>query len=131
LQSADPDALEDAEQRFAACGAHLVAAELADRAARALRERGLVRDAGRASRRAAGHRERCDGFAPATDDAAPALSEREREVAMLILEGLSSKEIATKLTVSVRTVSNHLQSIYLKLGISRRAELADALSLTG
>ena len=50
---------------------------------------------------------------------------------MLTLDGLSSKEIATKLTVSVRTVSNHLQSIYLKLGISRRTELAEALSLSG
>lgn len=129
LHTDEPEEFEHAEAAFSACGAWLVAAELAESAARLLRDRGLVREAGRASRRAAGHRERYDGFV-ASADSAPALSERERQVAMLILEGLSSKEIATKLTVSVRTVSNHLQSIYLKLGISRRTDLAAALSLS-
>ena len=55
------------------------------------------------------------------------LSAREREIALLAADGLGSQEIADRLVVSVRTVSNHLQSVYLKLGVNRRSELRDAL----
>jgi DNA-binding CsgD family transcriptional regulator len=56
-----------------------------------------------------------------------ALSPREREIALLAVEGLPSKEIAQRLVLSVRTVDNHLQSVYTKLGIPGRAALAEAL----
>lgn len=40
---------------------------------------------------------------------------------------MPSKEIAERLFVSVRTVNNHLQNVYTKLGVSGRAELRAAL----
>ena len=51
------------------------------------------------------------------------LSGREREVLQLIGEGLSSKEIATSLAVSVRTVEAHRASVMQKLGIHKVAGL--------
>ena len=55
------------------------------------------------------------------------LSGREREIVMLAAKGMASKDIAERLFVSVRTVSNHLQHAYTKLGVSSRAGLAQAL----
>jgi DNA-binding CsgD family transcriptional regulator len=55
------------------------------------------------------------------------LTRREREVAGLAAAGLASREIAAKLFVSVRTVDNHLQNAYSKLGVTSRDELAPAL----
>jgi DNA-binding NarL/FixJ family response regulator len=55
------------------------------------------------------------------------LTKRELEVATLAARGLSSREIAETLVVSTRTVENHLQRAYEKLGVSGRTELAGAL----
>jgi two-component system nitrate/nitrite response regulator NarL len=52
------------------------------------------------------------------------LTRREREVSALAAEGLSTKRIAERLSISEKTVSNHLAEIYQKLGISNRVELA-------
>jgi len=41
--------------------------------------------------------------------------------------GSTSREIADSLFLSVRTVDNHLQRVYTKLGVTGRNELADAL----
>ncbi|MET9227462.1 LuxR C-terminal-related transcriptional regulator [Lentzea sp. NPDC003310] len=49
---------------------------------------------------------------------------REREVAVLAARGLTNKEIAESLVISVRTVDNHLSNTYSKLGITTRGELA-------
>ena len=57
-----------------------------------------------------------------------ALTPRERDIASFAARGLSSKEIAERLYLSVRTVNNHLQSVYSKLGVAGRHELPDALS---
>ena len=51
--------------------------------------------------------------------------------ARLAAAGHASKQIAQRLGLSVRTVSNHLQNAYLKLGISGREDLADALGGAG
>lgn len=51
------------------------------------------------------------------------LAKREDEVASLVAEGLTNKEIAQKLGLSEHTVSNYLFRIYNKLGISSRVEL--------
>lgn len=51
------------------------------------------------------------------------LTAREREIALLAVEGLTNRDIARSLTVSTRTVEGHLYRIYVKLGISRREEL--------
>jgi DNA-binding CsgD family transcriptional regulator len=52
------------------------------------------------------------------------LSEREREVAILITHGRSSREIAETLVISQRTVETHVGNIYAKLGFSTRAQIA-------
>ena len=78
--------------------------------------------------------EACEGartpsLAHGTD--AAVLTRREREVATLASHGLANREIAEALVVSARTVENHLQRTYEKLGVTGRAELADALARAG
>jgi DNA-binding NarL/FixJ family response regulator len=51
------------------------------------------------------------------------LSERERQVIVLIAEGLKNRQIAERLFISPTTVTHHLSSIYSKLGVSDRLEL--------
>jgi DNA-binding CsgD family transcriptional regulator len=52
------------------------------------------------------------------------LSPQERTVANLVAEGLSNRDIATRLTLSVKTIEYHLSNAYDKLGIRTRAALA-------
>ncbi len=52
------------------------------------------------------------------------LTSRETEVARLASRGLSDREIADELVLSIRTVQSHLASAYRKLGIGSRTELA-------
>ena len=52
------------------------------------------------------------------------LSPRESEVAALVAAGLTNREIATRLFVSPKTASTHVEHILTKLGVSRRAEIA-------
>jgi len=51
------------------------------------------------------------------------LTERERQVIILIAEGLKNKQIAERLFISPTTVTHHLSSIYSKLGVTDRLEL--------
>jgi DNA-binding CsgD family transcriptional regulator len=55
------------------------------------------------------------------------LTDREREIAFLAANEMTSREIAERLFLSYRTVNNHLQHIYDKLGIRGRSELRNAL----
>ncbi len=52
------------------------------------------------------------------------LSNREHEVAALVVQGFLNKEIAERLFISEQTVKNHLHNIFEKLGVSNRLELA-------
>jgi DNA-binding NarL/FixJ family response regulator len=52
------------------------------------------------------------------------LTEAEREVALLLLKGLSHKEVATVRAVSERTVREQARSIYTKAGLTGRAALS-------
>jgi DNA-binding NarL/FixJ family response regulator len=63
-----------------------------------------------------------------TVDAA-ALTVRESQVAGLIAEGLSNKEIATRLCIEVATVKNHVHNILEKLGVKRRFDAVARLRL--
>jgi DNA-binding CsgD family transcriptional regulator len=51
------------------------------------------------------------------------LTDREREVVFLLAEGLSSREIADRLVLSVRTVERHVSTVYGKLDVHSRAQL--------
>ena len=57
-----------------------------------------------------------------TVQAFPELTEREREVLVLIAQGVSNKEIAKKLVISLKTVSNHITNIFGKLQVADRAQ---------
>jgi len=57
----------------------------------------------------------------------PNLTDREHQVAKLAAAGVASRDIAEQLFLSIRTVENHLQRAYGKLGVTGRAELAGAL----
>jgi DNA-binding NarL/FixJ family response regulator len=54
--------------------------------------------------------------------APPALTERETEVLRLVAKGLSAKQIAAKLSLSHRTVENHVQATFRKLQVGNRVE---------
>ncbi|MER6275148.1 LuxR C-terminal-related transcriptional regulator [Streptomyces sp900105245] len=113
-----------------------------DRAARALRERGFLlfaaeayaqavrahRDpsAARLSRtRAVALARRCEGArTPALSGLVLGeLTVRQRQVVTLAAAGLSNREIAERLTLSVRTVGNHLYGAYTRLGSGDRGAL--------
>ena len=56
------------------------------------------------------------------------LSDREREIAALVAEGLSNRDISDRLHISVRTAENHVSHILVKLGMRSRARLAHWVS---
>ena len=62
-----------------------------------------------------------DEAASATAADASLLSEREKEIVELVAEGLTNPQVAERLYLSPRTVSQHLRSVYRKLGVSSRA----------
>jgi DNA-binding CsgD family transcriptional regulator len=118
-------------EAFAEMGSTLLAAEAAFGLAAEHRRRGSPRDATAWSRKASAWAELCPGARTpglAMPDEPVALTKREREVAVLAASGITSKDIAERLFVSVRTVDNHLGRVYDKLGISSRAELAEILA---
>jgi DNA-binding CsgD family transcriptional regulator len=57
-----------------------------------------------------------------------ALSPRERDVARLVLDGLSNEDIAAALFISANTVRDHLKAIFGKTGVTRRRDLTAALA---
>ena len=61
---------------------------------------------------------------PQRSGAFATLTEREREVAALIAEGLHNRAIAARLGITENTVRHHLTAIYGKLGVADRLELA-------
>jgi non-specific serine/threonine protein kinase len=56
------------------------------------------------------------------------LTRREREVAILVGRGLANRRIAQELTLSKRTVENHVRNILKKLGLDRRTQIPDRVS---
>ena len=57
-------------------------------------------------------------------DPTRALTRREREVADLVSQGLTNRELAERLVIAERTAENHVQHILVKLGLSNRSQLA-------
>jgi DNA-binding CsgD family transcriptional regulator len=122
--------LEAAAEAFQSMGALLLGAEAYHEAAAAYRSEGLRRRSGAADR--ASEELRSESGAIVTPvlqggSGVAFLTPREKEVAVLASSGLSSREIAQRLYISVRTVDNQLQRVYAKLGVTSRDALADAL----
>jgi DNA-binding NarL/FixJ family response regulator len=57
------------------------------------------------------------------DSREPAISERETEIVELVARGLTNQEIAQALTISKRTVDNHVSNIFTKTGAKNRVAL--------
>lgn len=126
----DGSALDRVAAAFEDLGALLLAAEAAAAAARAHRAAARDARANASLERAAALAAACQGArTPALGPGmlASTLTSREREVAMLAAAQSSSREIAARLDLSVRTVDNHLGRIYTKLGVSNRSQLAALL----
>jgi DNA-binding CsgD family transcriptional regulator len=128
--ASDPVALLAAADQLATIGTEHAAGEVAARAAALAAERGLLALAGRAVRVSERWRARCEGairlaLVPTTP--AARLSPRQQEIAGLASAGATAAEIARQLGLSIRTVENHLQAAYERLGVNRRGDLAEAL----
>ena len=115
---------------FEQCGAMLFAAEARAVESRLAEAAGLQRRATEARLRSNQLLESCErASTPPLVAVTPTvpLSSREREVALLATSGLSSQQIADRLYLSKRTVENHLQRAYTKLGVTSREALSSAL----
>ena len=132
LAANDAPALDHAATQLEAVGLLLHAAEAATEAAEAHERAGRRGSALTSLSNARRLRAQCPGAAePRIEAQVPVhdLTEREREIAELAARGQSNREIAGQLFLSIRTVNNHLNHVYTKLGFSDRQQLATALDL--
>ena len=91
------------------------------------RAEGAARDADRLARALgmAAYTDRTAALAAKLRRASPpALSRREDEVAKLVADGLTNRQIATRLVISERTAETHVQHILTKLGFTTRSQIA-------
>ncbi|TQF69337.1 helix-turn-helix transcriptional regulator [Rhodococcus spelaei] len=129
---ADGDGSELARiaREFEEIGALLDAADASAQSAVAYSTADRRREALDAAATANALAERCDhASTPAVLEAARPLplTSREREVASMVAVGLSNREIADRLVVSVRTVEGHIYRACTKLDVADRGELAESL----
>jgi DNA-binding CsgD family transcriptional regulator/tetratricopeptide (TPR) repeat protein len=101
--------LQRAEAELGACGAM----RLRDEAARELRRLG---------HRVSARQRRAGG-----GNGLQALSGREHEIAMLVAQGHTNRQIGQELFLSARTVEGHLTNVFAKFGVRTRAEVAEAI----
>ncbi|GAA0444283.1 LuxR family transcriptional regulator [Acrocarpospora corrugata] len=127
--AATPGDLDEVSLGFEAFGMLLHAAEASATAALAYRDLGLLRGARAAETRAWTLTRRCQGAHTLAllDLEVPGLTPRQREVAVLAARGLTNREIAERLVLSIRTVANTLYAVYERTGVNDRAALADLL----
>jgi DNA-binding CsgD family transcriptional regulator len=120
---------------FEAAGMMLHAAEVMVTASLVAASAGLRASAGEYRARAATLAARCGAaltplLEPISDrDSLGILTRKEQEVALMAARGMTKRDIAESLTVSVRTVGNHINHVYAKLGVTTRAELRAVLNL--
>ncbi|MFD3442285.1 LuxR C-terminal-related transcriptional regulator [Streptomyces sp. NPDC058685] len=131
MATKDPQELFDCSSSLAEVGANLMAAESASAAATTWERQGSSRRATTARNKAISLARKCQGAR--TPDLIPSLTptrltERETQIALLVSQGSTTAEVAKQLIVSKRTVDNHLQTIFRKLGITSRKSLTSALS---
>ena len=121
--------LASVSEEFERLGDLVAAVDAVAQAALTYRRQGRRGSALGCSTRAAALAEQCGASTSALRQAGEPLplTDREREIVMLIGEGLSSREIAERLTLSVRTVESHVYRAMLKTGTTSRDELATLL----
>jgi DNA-binding NarL/FixJ family response regulator len=127
VASCDGEALDAVSAHFEDAGLLLSAADSAAQAARLHDHAGQRRRSLESAARALRLAESCgDAVTPAIRTTAQPLpvTSREREIAMLVAAGLSNREIAERLTLSVRTVEGHVYRACFKLDVADRDELA-------
>lgn len=127
LLNRDAEMVFSASREFERVGAAVSAADAAAQAAALFESAGMRRQAVEAAASASRLAGACGGLqTPALRTAARPLplSGREREVAELVSHGLTNREIAERMTVSLRTVEGHLYRIFQRLNVTHRDELA-------
>ncbi|MCF0091836.1 AAA family ATPase [Micromonospora sp. MH99] len=130
LAADDPAALERVGSALEASGYLTLGLEAVVAAERACQRRGDQRRANLLARRADLLRERCGGYWPPLSPRPSdrdGLTPRERQICELASAGHDNAAIAAKLVLSVRTVENHLQRAYVKLGVRGRGGLPTAI----
>ena len=130
LATGDGAELAAVSEEFERMGDLVAAVDAAAHAAFAYRRQDLRGSALGCSTRAEALAERCGGVStPALRQASERLplTDREREIVMLLGEGLSSPAIAERLTLSARTVEGHIYRAMAKTGTTSRDELAALL----
>lgn len=130
LKRDDGDGLAAAANGFEGVGDLIAAVDAAAHAALTYRRKDMRGSALGLAARAGELADRCGGAATpmllAAIERLP-LTDREREIAMLIGAGLSSRAVAERLCLSVRTVEGHIYRAMAKTGVSTRAELVALL----
>jgi DNA-binding CsgD family transcriptional regulator len=130
LRSRDGAELAAVSLAFEEIGDLIAAADAAAHAALVCRGQGLRGSAYTYASRAEGLAESCGGAStPALNQAVEPvpLSAREREIVALIAEGLSNREVADRLCLSVRTIEGHVYRAMARTGTAHREELAALL----
>ncbi len=130
LADHDGDQLDASADRFVDMGAVALAADAAAQAAREHARTGQRGKEMKSSTRAHWLAGQHEIRTPAVHSVAQPLpiTDREREIVMLAAAGLSNRQIAQRLSVSVRTVEGHVYRIFAKLGIEHREQLIHLVS---
>jgi DNA-binding CsgD family transcriptional regulator len=130
LRDGDADKLASLSDEFERMGDLVAAVDSAAQAALTYRNQGRRGSSLGCSTRADALAEQCGGaWTPARRQASEPVpfTDREREIVMLIGEGLSNRAVAERLTVSVRTVESHIYRAMSRTGTTSREELAALL----
>ena len=129
LAAGDGAALAAVSADFERMGDLVAAVDAAAHAAMAYRGQGLRGSGLGCSARAEALAQRCGARTPALGRASERLplTDREREIVMLIGAGMSNRDVAARLMISVRTVENHIHNAMAKTGTGGREDLAALL----
>jgi DNA-binding CsgD family transcriptional regulator len=128
LDAREPDQLMGVSMDFEAMGDLLAAADAAAQAATEHHRADHIGSAMSAASRAAALAAKCGGASSPAIAAAHVVepfSRREHEVAVMVAKGLTTREIADALQLSMRTIENHIYRASSKAGVVKRSELAD------
>jgi DNA-binding NarL/FixJ family response regulator len=86
-----------------------------------------VRDQMRRELRRLGARAETRGPVASGDSGIPSLTKRELEIAALVTDRRTNREIAAELFLSDKTIESHIRNIFFKLGVTSRVEIARTL----